>query len=126
MQQTNPTTGAVTTANTPLTQVITLPAPNIMIPNTGSGTEYSTLLDPTILTSTNPISGTDPNIPGVGQAYTYVQFTFRPNGQTNLTSATSGQLYYVTVAASTQAANPKNFYTIQVDPLTSKISVYRP
>jgi len=136
--QVDPTTGVVsTTLNTytPLTPVINLPAPNIMIPNTG--TEYSTLLDPAVdpalLTTQDPSSETDVQtpitIPVYGLGYGYIDFRFLPNGATNLplTSPTgASNNYYVTIAASTQAAAPKNFYTIQVDPLTGKVTFYRP
>jgi len=119
-------TGTVNYTYTPLTQVINLPTPNIMITTTTStGSLYSSLLNSSVLTTTNPISGTDPSIPVYGLGYDYVQFGFLPNGGTTLTN-TTGQLYYVTVAASVKASNPANFFTIQVDPLSGKITTYRP
>jgi uncharacterized protein (TIGR02596 family) len=106
-----------------LTPITTLPAPNIIIPNGLGSTGYSTLLTLTSATYSSRTPTTTPPIPGVS-AYTYVQFLFLPNGQTNLSPPTS--LWYVTVASSTQATTPVNFYTIQVDPLSGKITFFRP
>ena len=55
--------------------------------------------------------------------YRYVSFQFRPDGSTSLTSAQS----YLTIQnANDQAVPPKNFATVQIEPVTSAIRVFRP
>jgi uncharacterized protein (TIGR02596 family) len=129
-------TGVVsTTYNTyvPLTPVINLPAPNIMVTTTTPYTYSSLLNSPAILPTSDPANETDVqtpiSIPVYGENYLYVDFRFLPSGgqQTNLplTPPAGVNGYYVTIAASTQTTL-KNFYTIQVDPVTAKVTFYRP
>lgn len=63
------------------------------------------------------------NLPG-GVA-SYSGFRFLPGGGTGDTLTTANN--FVTVQSSQETRNPpKNFYTVQVHPLTGKISVFRP
>lgn len=56
----------------------------------------------------------------------YVAIRFRPDGSTDL--AETGQ-WYLTLLDNSQAdptTLPSNFYTIQMDPITAKLEIYRP
>jgi uncharacterized protein (TIGR02596 family) len=72
------------------------------------------------------VSGTDPSIPNLGTAYRYIQFTFRPRGNTDRDIT---QKWFVTVLLQRNDNSdtpPKNFVTIQVDPVNGGLQIYRP
>ena len=90
------------------------------------------LLDDSGKTSLLNISGqpitpttTDLKIPGVGTSYKYLAFRFKPDGQTNLDP---GENWFVTVVSSLTPDSelPKNFTTVQIDPVTGNVRLYRP
>lgn len=115
-------TGTASYTYVPLSQVINLPGQITML-NTAQYSTILTLLGSPAGTATAPVAGTDPNIPLYGQNYSYQEVGFLPNGGTDLPNTT--QLYYVTVAAPLPAT-PVNFCTILVDPVTGKVTSYRP
>lgn len=56
----------------------------------------------------------------------YLEIRFLPDGSTNLFS---GQLWFVTLVADTseeQTEIPRNYYTIQLDPVTGRLRAFRP
>jgi hypothetical protein len=63
---------------------------------------------------------------GISTSYTYTQFSFKPSGGTDLPDPSIP--YYITVARDNMGPNQpiKNFYTIQIDPLNSKVVDIRP
>jgi len=78
--------------------------------------------------NTNDVSAgvTDPSIPTLGTAYRYIQFTFRPRGNTDRDIT---QKWFVTVLLQRNDNSdtpPKNFVTIQVDPVNGGLQIYRP
>lgn len=55
----------------------------------------------------------------------YVGFRFRPGGGTD-SSVTATNNFLTLHAIEDKSSPPANFYTLQVDPLTGKVSVFRP
>jgi uncharacterized protein (TIGR02596 family) len=81
------------------------------------------------LGSLSPLLSADPQVAGTtnisGSAVSYAGFRFLPNG--GATDSISSTNNFVTVQSATESGpQPKNFYTLQVHPLTGKISVFRP
>jgi len=75
----------------------------------------------------------DPQIklPGVGTTYTAKAFQFRPDGSTNLSSATVADWFITLVSTNpiTQVNSttlPPNFATIQIDRIGGTVRSYRP
>ena len=84
--------------------------------------------------------------PGSGKQKSFVEFAFHPDGSTNLplTSTADGadagggavaeNIWFLTVVPDSSAApvdrregaRPENFYTIQIDPDTGGLTVFRP
>jgi uncharacterized protein (TIGR02596 family) len=113
----------------PLIKLQKLP-PGTMLLEDSNGIVYSNLLrestDPSVLrpdlTKTSMA-----RVPGLGtDQYTYVRFAFRPDGGTDLTRKRDS--YYVTVGLDSPGGNREvnNFYTVQVNPMDSKVSTLRP
>ncbi len=119
-----PNVGGTGSSSVALSKVNFLPAPNIMI-STAVPSVYSSLFK---LPAVTPIAGTDPTVPGWGTNYDYIEVGFYPSGGTDLTPAppTGANGWYVTVASSTMASAPVNYCTIQVDPMTGKVTFYHP
>ena len=74
--------------------------------------------------------GGDPGLPrGIDWNYDYVSFRFLPDGSTNLNS-TSGVVWCVTLHnindKPTGNTPPPNFVTLQVDPVSGAVRIYRP
>ena len=88
------------------------------LPTTGTCTS-SSADNPSILAS----------LPSGVSSYYYKSFQFRPDGTTSL-PATTGTTWHMTVVnentPGTPTAPPKNFATIQIEPVTGAIRVYRP
>jgi hypothetical protein len=51
-------------------------------------------------------------------------FIFRPNGNTDYSVTTTNNI--VTVENVNGGANPKNYFTLQINPVGGKISIFRP
>lgn len=99
-------------AEKPTTRAVELPAGIAMMERND--------LSPLITSS--PYSGTT-NVALRGQV-DYRSFRFRPDGTTDAADITKN---FVTLGSSTDTATPpKNFYTLQVNPVTGKAAVYRP
>jgi uncharacterized protein (TIGR02596 family) len=113
----------------PLTKLQKLPPGTIMLENE-DGVSYSNLLrestDPNVLKP--DMSKTSlARIPALGtDQYSYLRFAFRPDGGTDLTHKRSN--YYVSVGLDVPGKKDEvnNFYTIQVNPLDSKVVTLRP
>lgn len=78
-------------------------------------------------------SAGDISIPGVGTAYEYYAFRFRPDGSLDLKSrlpSPSGGKYFLTILEEISAPSgttpPANFVTIQLEPATGAFSIFRP
>ena len=112
----------------PMTKLQKLPTGTLLLED-AQGIIYSNILrestDPDVLkpdfTKTSlariPALGTD--------QYTYLRFAFRPDGGTDLSHKRTN--YYVTVGLDNPAKRTvNNFYTIQVNPLDSKVGIIRP
>jgi uncharacterized protein (TIGR02596 family) len=75
-------------------------------------------------------SGGDPAMPkGVDYNYDYVTFRYRPDGSTTL-STTSGTIWCITLRNWNDPSNgttpPANFVTVQVDPVSGTLRIFRP
>jgi len=99
----------------PVDRVVTLPLGVIISP------PDTTMLSP-LLAGTSIVGTT--TLPAYGQV-PYVGFRFRANGATD--SSLTGSNNYLTLQnVHSSGTVPANYYTIQVNPLTGKITVYRP
>ncbi|MDD5348717.1 MAG: Verru_Chthon cassette protein D [Chthoniobacteraceae bacterium] len=76
-----------------------------------------------LLTADPHISGTA-NVPGHG-AIAYAGFRFRANGATD-NSITEANSFLTLQNAKAQGPVPANYYTIQVNPVTGKTTIFRP
>lgn len=86
----------------------------------------SSLLNTGLSPERTAASGTDPSIPNLGIAYRYIQFTFRPRGNTDRDIT---QKWFATVLLrrnDNSDTPPSNFVTIQVDPVNGGLQIYRP
>ena len=102
-------------------------------------TALSTLVnDPTLSTpvqakqarNVSDGSGGDPAMPkGIDWNYDYVSFRFRPDGSTTL-SSTSGTIWCVTLRNFNDppkgSTPPANFVTLQLDPVSGTVRIFRP
>ena len=75
-------------------------------------------------------SGGDPSLPkGINMNYRYVYFRFRPDGSTTL-STTSGTIWCITLHNFNDKPTgnnlPPNFVTLQLDPISGSVRIYRP
>lgn len=77
----------------------------------------------------SPLLSADPQVAGTtnisGSPVTYAGFRFQPNGVAD-DSITATNNFVTVQSANETSPKPKNFYTLQVHPLTGKISVFRP
>lgn len=76
-----------------------------------------------LLTADSAIQGST-NIPGYGPA-TYAGFRYRPNG--TVSGTVTGTNNFLTLQNTRATGNPPaNYYTVQVNPMTGKVIVFRP
>jgi uncharacterized protein (TIGR02596 family) len=115
----------------------TYPAPTGPIASTSSLSTLITDADQQPPKDAN--STIDPPLPrGVNYDYQYISFRFLPDGSTNL-SSTSGTIWHVTIHNINDRATVKagggvvnqtgqsvNFRTLQIDPVSGAVKVYRP
>ena len=67
------------------------------------------------------------SVGGTGTAYTYRAFHFRPDGSTDLDSSKQWYLtLHRTIDGQNLSQSPKNYFSIQIDPLNGHASTYRP
>ena len=103
------------TGTTALSRVAVIPDGIVITTNLDS-TNHS--LSP-LITGSNPVT-----LPGYGSA-SYSFFRFRANG--SLENSVGATENYITLVNATGSGNPPaNYYTIQINPLTGKTSVFRP
>lgn len=81
-------------------------------------------LSPLITAMTNSVSTGTESIAGYGSA-SYVGFRFRANGSLDNT-VTAANGYLTIKAANDTDETPKNYFTIQLNPLTGKALIFRP
>ena len=79
---------------------------------------------------TGKISGGDPALPkGIDWNYDFVSFRFRPDGSTTLNS-TSGTIWCITLRNFNDNPSagtlPANFVTLQLDPVSGTVRIFRP
>ena len=102
-------------ATSPVTKVQRLPGTMII-------SSDSSLSDMLGNPQTPPSGQTIPSLPS---GYTYCSFQFRPDGSTTLPSGANN--HFLTVVSETaKGSPPPNFATIQIEPVTGGIRVYRP
>jgi len=102
-------TGPVTNASSRL----------IVIPE---GIVMATKNDLSPLVTSNTVTGTETH-PSYGSVK-YSSFRFRGNG--SLKTSVDTNTYVTLVNAPDSEARPANFYTLQINPLTGKVSIFRP
>lgn len=57
----------------------------------------------------------------------YTSFRIRPNGETDIDSAISSSFFTLVLdSAYKPGTTPNNYYTVQIDPTTSRANTYRP
>lgn len=56
----------------------------------------------------------------------YVAIRFRPDGSTDLHETGAWHLTLLDAHDSARQELPANFYTVQMDPVTAKLEIYRP
>jgi len=106
---------------TPVGRVVTLPSGSVI----ARSISLSSLLSasPEIIAS----SSHDPSISGLGSSYNYIQFSFNPRGGIDLNIA---EKWFATIVLlrddQSDLTVPKNFATIQIDPVNGGLSIYRP
>lgn len=100
-----------------------------MLPSTvviDSGANLSSL---TQMTAHTP-PATDPPLASMGAAYSYVSFRFYPDGSTSLGTTTTAGGWFLTVHNLSDgdglAKAPRNFYTIQIDPTSGRLTQFTP
>lgn len=108
----------------PLDKPATLPQAVIL----NSGSALSSLLVANGSRQLKSAAQSDPEMPrGVARNYQYIAFRFRPDGSTDLPSSSQ---WYVTMhnlnEIVTGGQPPKNFFTLQVDPVSGITRKYRP
>lgn len=98
---------------TPITRLQILPVPMLIA--------ESAALSPLI---TSPsVSGTSPVAGRSGGPYAYAGVRFRPTG--GLGQSTGGS--FLTIHSATDSGSPpQNYYTLQINPITGRLDVYRP
>ena len=100
-----------------------LPGPIIM----DSGSTLSSLTQPASASPLSTPTSSDPPLGSLGSSYSYIGFYFYPDGSTSLTPTS---IWYVTLHNLTDGNNltapPKNYYTIQIDPSSGRITQYTP
>lgn len=99
-------TGAV---NTPVSRLATLPE-GIVINSDAS---------------LSPLLTADGTMSSVSNSPPYRGFRFRANGATD-SSITAANGYITLQQATAQGNPPANYYTVQINPMTGKVMVYRP
>ena len=106
------------TVRSPVSRMITLPDSVII----NSNSSYS----PLVFGSGSTVSG-QTNFTPYGSCQ-YTGFRFRANGQTDIpTGNGTNSVNYITLQNATDSGSPpKNFFTIQINPLTGKVAVLRP
>ena len=114
--ESNPSTSGVTL--TALTKPFFFTAP-VIIAN-------STTVSPLTSTTLQTPVATDPPLPGYLMNYKYLAFRFRPDGSTDLQAGSNS----ITLVLENQpvVANglPKNFQTLQIDPIMGGVRGFRP
>ena len=83
-------------------------------------------------TARSGLSTNQETLPGGAGTVSYVSFLFRATGGTGLTPVTPPigiwdlTLYQETASTNSSTGLPKNYATIQVDPVTGAVRTYRP
>ena len=107
---------------TPITKLQTL-RPNIIF---AAGSAYSTILSQA--SSVASVSGTD-QLPAYNSSpgCDYIGFQYLPDGSTDLSPTATGGWFVTLVQADVQlSGQPRNFYTLRVEPLYGHTHIYRP
>lgn len=81
-------------------------------------------LDPSL--TEKAATGSDPSVPGLGTAYKYIQFSFRPRGSLDLDITKKWFVTVVLLRADQAAGVPANYITLQLDPVNGGFVTYQP
>lgn len=104
------------------------------VEQTGTGTNniavnrMITLPDGIVINSTtnlSPLLTADGSLSGASNVPPYRGFRFRANGATD-SSVTAANGYLTLQQANAQGNPPKNYYTVQINPMTGKVIAFRP
>jgi len=76
-------------------------------------------------TNLSPLLTADGSLNGTGNVPQYKGFRFRANGATDST-VTAANGYVTLQQANAQGNPPKNYYTVQINPVTGKVLAFRP
>lgn len=112
----------------PVARIVNLPESTAL----ASSVTLSTLLGVSgqdMPTTGAAVAGKDPPLPGIGTDYEYAQFSFRPRGSTDLNPQFAGRWFATVMLLRDDPSGssiPANFATIQIDPVTGGIVVFRP
>ena len=117
--------------NTPLGKAVFLPPGVVIFEDSASSAtpKTSLFLKPGPLTDPDPKKGdTAPLLPSYDDRYEYVSFRFKGNGETDLSSTTTGVfLTLISLTDKTTGSGlPANFVTIQIDPVNGRVQSFRP
>jgi len=99
-----------------------VPASRVTLLPEGSMISSNAALSPLLFADAS-LKGTT-NLPSYG-ATSYAGFRFRPNG--SLSSEINSTNNFLTLQAASARGNPPaNYYTLQINPVTGKVTAYRP
>lgn len=110
-----------------LTAVTRLQEP-VILSNAGNA---STLLSPQNASSQSTTDSVNTAakwpVPSNNTSYSYVSFDFLPTGETDLDPARNWYVTFIIENVHVVANGlPANYFTVQVDPTTGKVSIFRP
>ena len=109
------------TTRTPAGRMQRFPGTIILSETTSAIGQRLTSLGLPLSSGSLPSKEITPSLPA---GYTYNSFIFRPDGSTTLSA--TGQWYVTVVNENTQGNPPRNYATIQIEPVTGAIRLFRP
>ncbi len=105
-------------------RVATLPVGTAIAQSATLSSLFDPTLDPSL--SEKTATGSDPSVPGLGTAYRYIQFSFRPRGSLDLDITKKWFVTVVLLRADQAAGVPANYITLQLDPVNGGFVTYQP
>ena len=112
----NPTASGTLTV-TSITKPVLFPAPAVLM----SSATQSPLLSLILNSADSAVS-----LPTYQSNYKYVVFHYRPDGSTDLTTTNNSVTLVLENAAVVSNGLPKNYMTIQIDPMIGTTRIFRP
>ena len=105
-------------------RVATLPVGTAIAQSATLSSLFNSALDPSLTEKT--ATGSDPSVPGLGTAYRYIQFSFRPRGSLDLDITKKWFVTVILLRADQTAGVPANYITLQLDPVNGGFVTYQP